>query len=638
ITDKDSSGVSATAEIFYRGDFEILDHGFVWSTRSDVEIETGDSVSLGKLGDIETFSARVTKRLTPNTYFYLKAFVKTADLTVYGNPLRFSDSRFQGIPKILDFNPKMALVDDVVEITTKDLPPSSGGIKVFFGEVEANIIGFYQERLEVEVPTGLPRQAVPLKLQYKNWSPFITEEMYKPLSPIISSIEPTSGTFGDTLSIIGENFHSNKDRNTVRIGSQEVGIIDVSPNLIKVQIPFSFTQARSLVYVVVQTEQGISPQEFRLLGPEITNISPAEAPIRREVIIEGNYFHPSRWENQVRLGNKELEVNYSTNDRISINIPDEIYAQRSNYFEVVVAGQTARSPIPFKISSNWIKKRLMPLNSPNAPRNKALGYAINGTAYVGMGGANYKDLYKFDTATVSLSRLTNFPGTASIANASFAIGNDMYVGMGKNTPQSSEVAEFYVYESLTDQWRSIAPYPGTRGDNLSKGFSIGNKGYVLSSMVGTPNLYEYDPATNSWTTKANWPISEEGIEPEIAQVINGKAYIITGLISQGGNRTKNDIWEYDPSSNSWALKGQLPRSGEKKTAYVLQDKLYVTFNNLSDVLEYDPRLNSWNVIFTQSNYGLRDATALGIGDRAYLFGGEYSNGANDLIFEFILNP
>ena len=57
VSELDSTGITGTAEFIYRGDFEIIDHGFVWSGREDVDINTGNTRSLGSLGNESSFSA-----------------------------------------------------------------------------------------------------------------------------------------------------------------------------------------------------------------------------------------------------------------------------------------------------------------------------------------------------------------------------------------------------------------------------------------------------------------------------------------------------------------------------------------------------------------------------------------------------
>src|SRR6185369_15585447 len=80
-------------------------------------------------------------------------------------------------------------------------------------------------------------------------------------------------------------------------------------------------------------------------------------------------------------------------------------------------------------------------------------------------------------------------------------------------------------------------------------FSLGGKGYVGAGVAlgGFYNfdLYEYNPGTNGWTSKANMgTIQRYGAA---AFTLGGKAYVSGGL-------TTNDFWEYTAATNTWVQK------------------------------------------------------------------------------------
>ncbi len=62
----------------------------------------------------------------------------------------------------------------------------------------------------------------------------------------------------------------------------------------------------------------------------------------------------------------------------------------------------------------------------------------------------------------------------------------------------------------------------------------------------------YDPATNTWTTKAPMPTARDGLA---AAVVNNKVYVIRG-IKWVHNLSINE--EYDPATNTWTTKAPMP--------------------------------------------------------------------------------
>ena len=86
------------------------------------------------------------------------------------------------------------------------------------------------------------------------------------------------------------------------------------------------------------------------------------------------------------------------------------------------------------------------------------------------------------------------------------------------------------------------------------GFSIGNKGYMGTGIDATytpkKDFWEYDPATNVWTQKADFPGATRQFAAGFS--MGGKAYI--GIGSDGYGRYYKDFWEYDPAINVWTRK------------------------------------------------------------------------------------
>ncbi len=82
-------GAQFNAEITYRGDFEILSYGFVWSKDVNPTIENSDKVVLSGNPPSNTFSAQATTTLGVNIINHVRSFVQTADYMVYGKDVEF---------------------------------------------------------------------------------------------------------------------------------------------------------------------------------------------------------------------------------------------------------------------------------------------------------------------------------------------------------------------------------------------------------------------------------------------------------------------------------------------------------------------------------------------------------------------
>jgi N-acetylneuraminic acid mutarotase len=147
--------------------------------------------------------------------------------------------------------------------------------------------------------------------------------------------------------------------------------------------------------------------------------------------------------------------------------------------------------------NTWTRKA----NFPAEPRLGAISFGVNGYGYVGLG--TYKDFWQYDPVADSWTQKANYPGTSPTYAASFVIGNYAYIGAGmngNNTPSGS--TEFYQYDPSTDAWTQKTDFPGG-GRNSPAGFAIDGNGYLGTGydLNGhyLSDFWKYNPSTNTWS-------------------------------------------------------------------------------------------------------------------------------------------
>jgi Uncharacterized protein conserved in bacteria len=97
---------------------------------------------------------------------------------------------------------------------------------------------------------------------------------------------------------------------------------------------------------------------------------------------------------------------------------------------------------------------------------------------------------------------------------------------------------------------------------------------------------EYDPATNTWSIKADIPTARA----EFATAVIGNRIFCIGGESQTSYRAATEV--YDTQTNNWTGKAALPIDVESPLqAVVIQEKIYVTSRSANYV--YDPLNNNW---------------------------------------------
>lgn len=221
-------------------------------------------------------------------------------------------------------------------------------------------------------------------------------------------------------------------------------------------------------------------------------------------------------------------------------------------------------------------------------------------------------------------QLANFPGLNRSNAVSFVIGSKVYVGTGYNG--TTYCKDFYEYNPSTNQWTKIADFPGDARDE-AVAFAVNNKGYVgtgISSNSGKYKYYtdfwEYNPNTNQWTKKADLPTKSR--YSAVAFSIGDKGYVGTGVDSL---YTKlSDFWEYDAIADKWTKKKDYAGlQTYMASGFSIGSKGYIGLGHSGedykkDLWEYDPIANNWTQKADFGGTARANAFEFVIGNYAYV--------------------
>jgi len=191
------------------------------------------------------------------------------------------------------------------------------------------------------------------------------------------------------------------------------------------------------------------------------------------------------------------------------------------------------------------------------------------------------------------------------------------------------------------QWVKKANIP-LGGTDAAMSFAVDGKIYFGGGTLPTNAFYEYDPATDKWTRKADLPIVHSIRAFGVSFAVGSKGYVALGqsdtsisFASQQGSVT-NDLWEYDPTANTWTQKANFPgvrRDGAM--AFVIGDKAYVgagvgpDFFYAGDFFEYDPASDKWTQKSDLPSGPIGFPMGFSIGSMGYMVGGGNPNEVTD---------
>ena len=256
---------------------------------------------------------------------------------------------------------------------------------------------------------------------------------------------------------------------------------------------------------------------------------------------------------------------------------------------------------------------VVPIVSPNA--SIAASGPTLGCGSLILSNANGGDVW------VQKANIQGIRGNA----VGFSINGKGYVGVGANS-YSNDLWEF---DPATNTWTQKANFIGT-SRNSAFAFVVGSKAYVgggTDNISDKNDVYEYNPLNNTWTQKADYPLAT--IANAAAFSIGNKGYVGTGR--NGAYTTA--FYEYDPSTDIWTQKANFGGTARYyAVGFSIGSKGYITtgMSNTplynTDLWEYDPGTNTWT---QKANFGggaRAWAAGFTLGNYGFVSGG--ANGTN----------
>ena len=205
-----------------------------------------------------------------------------------------------------------------------------------------------------------------------------------------------------------------------------------------------------------------------------------------------------------------------------------------------------------------------------------------------------------------------------------------------------------VYDPETNTWQRLADMPTVRAG--AKTAVVDGKIYVMAGYAGKDNqgknfkflkaVEMYDPQTDTWGRKQDMRIPR--IQFGVGAVA-GKIYAIGGVLDpkeeKPGLQGRIDLVEvYDPVSDTWAKRADMPTRRDGVRTAVIDDTIYAIGGSgwpqvgaggpaLRTIEVYEPRVNRWRKKSDMPNLRKGFATIV-IADKIYLIGG-YTEGVRE---------
>jgi uncharacterized repeat protein (TIGR03803 family) len=330
-------------------------------------------------------------------------------------------------------------------------------------------------------------------------------------------------------------------------------------------------------------------------------------------------------------------------------------------YGVTTTGGAGNSGVIFEYdpgnSSYTMKIELTVATLGNSPYG-SLMQASDGKLY-GMtrqGGVNGSGtLFAFDPVAQTYSKKLDFDGTL---HGSFPYGSLMQADNGKLYGMTwvggaNNNGVLFEYDPVSSQCINKLDFSSAVSGSRPQGslMQAGNgKLYGLTYEGGANNygvLFEYDPATSTYTKKFDFDGTTTGRNPQgsLMQAANGKIY---GMTYIGGANGYGVLFEFDTLTSSCTKKIDFDGTakGSNPSGALMQasnGKLYgMTYqggtSNYGVLFEYDPGTSTYTkkIDFNGTAYGTYPQGSLMQASNGKLYGMAYRGGTNNygVLFEF----
>jgi N-acetylneuraminic acid mutarotase len=278
------------------------------------------------------------------------------------------------------------------------------------------------------------------------------------------------------------------------------------------------------------------------------------------------------------------------------------------------AANSSNSPISTVEEYNpatdtWtIKSSQMP-----TPRAWFAACVVNGKIYTIGGaqnvmGAGFSTVEVYDPVADTWTSKTDMP-TARFVFAASVVNGKIYAIGGKPRHGAAPLTIVEEYNPEADTWTSkssmeMARFGLTAGTVNDKIYAIGGSSSLNAPFWTLPTVEEYDPATDTWVTKANIQAARGYFA---SSVVNSRVYVVGG----GKNLDTSilsTVEEYNPIVDTWSPKTDMPTARFSLSTCTVNDKIYAIGGAVTDwstyqywqgcstVEEYDPSSDPTTVI------------------------------------------
>jgi hypothetical protein len=381
--------------------------------------QSGTYTTVVDVGKVTTTTVTLTDGV--RYYFAVQAYNTGGLISAYSTEVVY-DVPVANPPTLTTLSPVSGPVGTSVTITGTNFGSAQGASTVSFGGVTATPTAWSATSIAAPVPSGASTGNVVVTVggSASNALPFTVT-----VPPNITSLSPTSGPVGTSVTIAGSDFGATKGTSTVTFNGTQATPSSWSATSIVVPVPTGATTGSVVVTVGGLASSGVT---FTVrIPPNITSLSPTSGTAGTSVTITGTNFGATKGSSTVTFKGVVATTTSWSNTSIVATVP----ATAATGSVIVTVNSLASTGVTFTVTVPT------PTITSLSPTSGTVGTTVTITG-TNFGTTQGTSTVKFNgvTATVSSWSATSIvvlvPASAMTGNVVVTVGGVSSPGVSFN--------------------------------------------------------------------------------------------------------------------------------------------------------------------------------------------------------------
>jgi len=339
IVAESSTSYHVEARISQKGDYKILDHGFVFGVGYTPEIDhvtEANKISLGSTIEQETFSATIN--LENYNYYSLsnmvnaRAYITNERGTVYSKVISTALLRLE----LKEVSPQLAKVGDTITLSGENFGTPANINIVRFNSKNATVVSGTSTFLRVIVPSGITDYfSNSVVISVSLGQQVVQLENVFSLAASTTHFTPSSGNWYSYIVVYGSNLYNSK----LYFDDIEIASPNISSNSISSNIPRNLTKSKFKIYISTNGIKSEVPGGYFTFDNFVVDPLPTLNYIPGSVLtFSSSLFNPEVGFNKLFLGSTAISsssISYYDNKLLFV-IPASLPA--GNYPVMLING------------------------------------------------------------------------------------------------------------------------------------------------------------------------------------------------------------------------------------------------------------------------------------------------------------